>query len=97
MGLFDTFNLVNSQRSGGGYPLPQGGASSIPQFNPAVAKAPAPVMPSYLGSGQSNFAGTPAFNPSSFPSLIIPSYESPQQQALSRQAGLPGGRLNFTC
>jgi hypothetical protein len=58
MGPFDAFNLTNiMQRSG--YTPPQGGNLSIPQFgvipSPAVAQAPAPMMPSYLGSGNSNF------------------------------------------
>jgi hypothetical protein len=77
---------------------PRGSSPStlqIPQFNPAVAQAPAPVMTSYLGSGNSNNFDTSTFS-NVAPKLLTPSY-SPQQQALSRQAGMPGGKLNFTC
>jgi hypothetical protein len=97
MGLLDAFGLTNNLRSGS--LLSQGGNFSIPQFGggaaPAVAQAPVPsVMPSSLGSGNSNFQG---FNPTAFaniaPQLLTPS-NSPQQQALSRQAGMPGGKLN---
>jgi hypothetical protein len=92
MGLLDTFSLTNSQRSG--YVPPQGGNLSIPQLNPAVPQAPAPVMPSYLGSGNSNNFDTSTLA-NVAPKLLTPSYNSPQQQFLSRQAGMPGG--NFNC
>jgi hypothetical protein len=95
MGLFDAFNLTNSQR--GGYLPPQGGNLSIPQLrnpSPAVAQTPAPsVMPSYMGSGNSNNFDTSTLA-NVAPKLLTPSYNSPQQQFLSRQAGMPGGKLN---
>ncbi|MFN9691638.1 MAG: hypothetical protein ACK551_06020 [Vampirovibrionales bacterium] len=76
------------------------GALSIPQFggspSPAVAQAPTPsVMPQILGSGKSNNFDTSTLS-NVAPKLLTPS-DSPQQQALSRQAGMPGGKLNFTC
>ncbi len=77
------------------------GGFSIPQFggipSPAVAQVPAPsVLPQILGSGNSNNFDTSTLA-NVAPKLLIPSYNSPQQQALSRQAGMPGGKLNFTC
>ncbi len=102
MGLFDnnvTANTYIPQRdiliSNRGPAL---GALSIPKFganpSPAVAQAPAPIMPPYLGSGNNNFDTSTLSNVA--PKLLTPSY-SPQQQALSRQAGMPGGKLNCTC
>ena len=94
MGLLDAFGLANMQRIG--YVPPQGGNLSIPQLNnPTVAQAPAPsVRPSYLGSGNSNNFDTSTLA-NVAPKLSTPSYNSSQQQFLSRQAGMPGG--NFNC
>ena len=96
MGLLDAFGLANNLRSGS--LLSQGGNFSIPQFgggaSPAVAQAPAPsVMPYGLGVSK-NFDTSTLSNVA--PKLLTPSY-SPQQQLLSRQAGMPGGKLNYTC
>jgi hypothetical protein len=96
MGLLDLgINFANLQRGGTVPPTANGNAGlQIPQINPAVAKAPAPsVIPSYLGSGKSNNFDTSTLS-NVAPKLLTPSYNSPQQQALSRQAGLPGGKLN---
>jgi hypothetical protein len=95
MGLLDAFGLANMQRSG--YVPPQGANLSIPQLNnPTVTQAPvASVKPSYLGSGNTNNFDTSTLA-NVAPQLLTPS-NSPQQQALSRQAGMPGGKLNYTC
>ncbi len=75
---------------------------------PQVSGPPSPTSPSPLaganlgglppamGSGATNFAG---FDPNTFntgASPLTPSH-SPFQRGLSAQAGLPGGKLNFTC
>jgi hypothetical protein len=91
MGLLDAFNPVNMQRSG--YVPPQGGNLSIPQINPAVAKAPAPLMP--FGSGNSNFQG---FNPETSFSSIGSKQLTPNlsDRKLNAHLGV-GANLNYTC
>ena len=73
---------------------PRGSSPStlqIPQFNPAVAQAPAPVMTSYLGSVNSNFkdfkAETAFANIS--PKPLTPTY----RQDLNAHMGV-GAKLN---
>ena len=97
MGLFGFGNNFPDMMQRGGMVPPSATGNlglQIPQFNPAVPQAPAPVMPSYLGSGNSNNFDTSTLA-NVAPKLLTPSYNSPQQQFLSRQAGMPGG--NFNC
>jgi hypothetical protein len=101
MGLFDNNVTANTYvRPRDTLIAPRGSSPStlqIPKLNPAVAQAPPPaVLPQILGSGNSNNFDTSTLA-NVAPKLLIPSYNSPQQQALSRQAGMPGGKLNFTC
>jgi hypothetical protein len=91
MGLLDAFGLANMQRIG--YTPPQGDNLSIPQLNPAVAKAPAPLMP--FGSGNSNFQG---FNPETSFSSIGSKQLTPNlsDRKLNAHLGV-GANLNYTC
>ena len=95
MGLLDAFGLANMQRIG--YVPPQGGNLSIPQLNnPTVPQAPAPsVMPSSLGSGNSNFQG---FNPETSFSSIGSKQLTPNlsDRKLNAHLGV-GANLNYTC
>jgi hypothetical protein len=54
-------------------------------------------LPPAMGSGATNFAG---LGPNAFNTIgaspLTPTY-SPLQRGLSAQAGLPGGKLNYTC
>jgi hypothetical protein len=91
MGLLDAFGLANMQRIG--YTPPQGDNLSIPQLNPAVAKAPASLMP--FGSGNSNFQG---FNPETSFSSIGSKQLTPNlsDRKLNAHLGV-GANLNYTC
>lgn len=54
-----------------------------------------PASPFDMGSGVTNNFDTSTLSNVS-PQILTPS-NSPQQQFLSRQAGLPGGKLNYMC
>jgi hypothetical protein len=95
MGLFALgINFANLQRGGTVPPTANGNAGlQIPQINPAVAKAPAPLMP--FGSGNSNFQG---FNPETSFSSIGSKQLTPNlsDRKLNAHLGV-GANLNYTC
>ncbi len=71
-------------------------ALSIPELrnpSPAVAKAPAPLMPSYLGSGYSNVGKN--YNLNAFKNITSTQLTPTLNTALNRETGRPGATLNI--